>query len=131
MVEVLRKCTALLSVLLLLTAFRCMATCIVNDTSVSSQDSSHSSSTTIPPCHRHNAPLKGTQHSAPCQSHQGLLAYSINQPSAHVDVPLNLLAVIYEPGPLLSGAREFGLRGFAHTPPLLRTDALSSIVLRI
>lgn len=127
MVETLRKCTALLSVLLLLTAFRCMATCIVNDTGAPD----HNSSTAIPPCHRHQAPPQGPQHSVPCQSHPGLLAYSVHQPSAHVDVPVNLLAAVYEPAPLMRGAWEFGFGGFARTPPLLRTDALSSIVLRI
>jgi hypothetical protein len=128
-VEVLRKGTALLSVLLLLTAFRCMANCIVNDTSTATSGSAHNSSSTVPPCHRHNSPTQGRQ--APCQSHPGLLAYSVHQPSAHVDVPVNLLAVVYEPAPLPGGLRAFGLDGFAHTPPLLRTDALSSIVLRI
>jgi hypothetical protein len=128
-VEVLRKGTALLSVLLLLTAFRCMANCIVNDTSNATSGSADHSSSTVPPCHRHNSPNQGRQ--APCQSHPGLLAYSVHQPSAHVEVPVNLLAVVYEPAPLPSGVRAFDLDGFAHTPPLLRTDPLSSIVLRI
>ncbi len=67
--EALRKCTALLSVLLLLTVFRCGATCIVSDTGTAA----HNSSTAIPPCHKHHEPTQGTQHSAPCQNHPKLL----------------------------------------------------------
>jgi hypothetical protein len=127
-VETLRKGIALLSVVLVLTAFRCMATCIASDAGASSHTSS---STTLPPCHRHHGPPPGTQNSVPCQNHPGLLAYTVQQPSAHIDLHLNLLAAVYERAPLHAGSWGFGVRGFAHTPPLPRPGVFSSIVLRI
>ena len=137
MADGLRKSTALLSVLLVLTAFRCMATCLVNDT----ETSAHSSSTTAPPCHQHgghqhgghqhHGQEQGTPNSVPCQSHPGLLAYSVHQPSAYVDVTVNLLAAVFEPAPILRESRDPGAGNFAHIPPLPRSEALSSIILRI
>jgi hypothetical protein len=127
-VEASRKGIAFLSVLLVLTAFRCMATCIVNDTGASLYTPS---STTVPPCHRHHLPAKGTQTPAPCQNHPGLVAYNLQQPSAHVDAPVNLLAVVYEPAPFPRGLSVVLLGTFPQTSPLPRSVALSSIVLRI
>ncbi len=121
-----RKGIALLSVLLVLTAFKCMATCIVSDAGLSGHTRS---STTVPPCHKHHQPAQ--QNSVPCQNHPGLLAYSLEQPFAYVDVPVNLVATVYEPMLSLRAACELRVRIFAHTPPLPRPEALSSIVLRI
>lgn len=115
MVEALRKCTALLSVLLLLTAFRCMANCIVSDTA----SEGNAGSVAVPPCHQHHAPP------APCHNHPGL------QASAHFDVPVDLLPAIYDPSPLQRLASKFSPRGHAYNPPLLRTDSLSSVILQI
>lgn len=122
--DVLRKGAALLSVLLVLTAFRCMATCIVSDAGTSA----HNNSSTVPPCHRHHAPARD---SVPCRNHPGLAAYTVDQPSAQVDLHVNLLAAVYEPAPSLRAASGFGVSSIAHTPPLPRSEALSSIVLRI
>jgi hypothetical protein len=61
-----------------------------------------------------------------------LLAYSVHQPPAYVDLTLNLLAAVYEPAPFLRGPWEFaGAVSFAHIPLSQHPRALSSIVLRI
>src|SRR5580704_12055438 len=102
----------------MLTALGCMGTCIAND----SGTPAHS----VPPCHRHHAPTNGTQNSAPCQSHPGLLAYSVHQPSAHIDVPVNLFPAVFEPAPLPREASDF-----THTSALPHLETLPSTVLRI
>src|SRR6266404_4318680 len=100
-----------------------MATCIVGDAGATT----HNSSSAIPPCHRHNAPAQGTQHSLPCQNHPGLLAYSIDQPHVFVALPVTLIARFGEPAPL----RRMMSNSTGYAQPHSRSDALSPIVLRI
>jgi hypothetical protein len=122
-VDRLRKYVALLSVLLVLTTVRCMADCIVSDAGAST----HNSSPAVPPCHKHPAPARGTQHSLPCQNHPGLLAYSIDQPHVFVTLPVTLMASFFEP----AQRRPRSLHSASYAHPYLRPDALLPIVLRI
>ena len=109
----LRKCVALLSVLLLLTAVRCMANCTLSDAG----NSAH-----VPPCHRHSAPEK-------CQSHPGSLAFSF-QPAIHADASIVVLnAVTFEITLPVRQDNEFILS--AHSPPLHRPPVSATPVLRI
>jgi len=104
----LRKCVALLSVLLLLTAVRCMANCVAADAHV-------------PPCHRHHAP-------APCQNHPGASAYSF-QPAVHLDQPVIFTVVLFEAVPV--SHRLCGFVRSNYAPLLRRPPGLSSLVLRV
>jgi hypothetical protein len=125
-VQALRKCVALLSVLLLLTAFRCMAACIAGD----SGSSAPASSSHLPPCHKHPGPAQGKQNSIPCQTHPGLLAWSVHQPCAPIDLHPSLVA-IHEPVTLMREAGKLAQNRFAPGPLLPLPEAVSPIVLRI
>jgi hypothetical protein len=122
-----RKSAALLSVLLILSVARCMASCIALDAA----PVSHADSSAVPPCHHHKAPAQHSQDSLPCQSHPGGLAYSVSQPAAHVDPAVSLLPAVHSlatVSPLAAGASTpFSLQ----IPPLPLDKPLAPIVLRI
>jgi hypothetical protein len=125
-IDALRKCIAVLSVLLVITAFRCTATCLVGDAG----SSAHTNAPAVPPCHEHHKPAQGTRNPVPCQDHPGLLAYSIHQAAAQIDLHVNLLPV-YGPAPLILESWKQASGIYAYAVPIPRSEALSSIVLRI
>jgi len=116
-----RKSAALLSVLLILFVAHCMASCIASQTD----------SAAVPPCHHHKAPAQHSQDSLPCQSHPGGLAWSVNQPAAHVEPAVSLLPAVHSlatVSPLAAGGSTPFL---LQIPPLPLDKPLAPIVLRI
>ena len=60
-----------------------------------------------------------------------MLANLVTQPSAHLDMRINLLPAVFEFTPAIRESAKYGIARSADIPPLLRPEALSPVVLRI
>ena len=120
----LRKSLAVLSVILLLSAVRCVSACTATGEQIKTR-------TDAPRCHRYQLPAHGTERPLPCQDHPGLLAYSVHQPVAPLPLPVSVAASTYQSLATRQNAAESGGTIFAYVPPLFPPSAHSLIILRI
>jgi hypothetical protein len=111
--EALRRSAALFSVLLILFVARCVVTCVVSETA----------SAALPPCHLHHSPSPEA-----CQSHPGMLAFSVAHPAPPV-VPA-VTAAVFGPSPVALVSASFSQRPL-RIPPLLPDRHPASLILRI